>query len=148
MADHEEKVQQPKSEPNGRNRVKPDGEQDQARRQEQQDAAEKPDEVGAVGIAAALIVADPAAERGAIVIEGCEGAEIERTVRIAEAVTYVRDLVDTPAADLGPAELEADARALGTWLGLTDGNGIGGPAEAVAGAGRVMASKKAWAITS
>ena len=36
-----------------------------------------------------------------------EAAEIERTVRLAEATALVRDLVDTPAADLGPAELEA-----------------------------------------
>ena len=39
-----------------------------------------------------------------------EAAEIERTVRLAEATADVRDLVDTPAADLGPAELEAAAR--------------------------------------
>ncbi len=51
-------------------------------------------------------------ERGARVLLTKEAAEIERMVRLAEATTYVRDLVDTPAADLGPAELEAAAREL------------------------------------
>jgi len=49
-------------------------------------------------------------ERGPRVLLTKEAAEIERTVRQAEATTLVRDLVDTPAADLGPAELEAAAR--------------------------------------
>lgn len=34
-------------------------------------------------------------------------AQIDETVRLAEAVALVRDLVNTPAADLGPAELAA-----------------------------------------
>jgi leucyl aminopeptidase len=33
--------------------------------------------------------------------------------RIAEGVTLARDLINTPANDMGPAELEAEARALG-----------------------------------
>ena len=41
-----------------------------------------------------------------------EPARIDETVRIAEAVALVRDLVDTPAGDLGPAELADAARAL------------------------------------
>ena len=36
-----------------------------------------------------------------------EAAQIDETVRLAEAVALVRDLVNTPAADLGPAELAA-----------------------------------------
>ncbi len=51
-------------------------------------------------------------ERGPRVLLTREAAEIERTVRLAEATAYVRDLVDTPAADLGPAELEAAAREI------------------------------------
>jgi leucyl aminopeptidase len=39
-----------------------------------------------------------------------EPAAIEETVRVAEAVMLVRDLVNTPAGDMGPAELEAAAR--------------------------------------
>ena len=59
--------------------------------------------------------ADP--ERGARVLLTREAADIERTVRLAEATTWVRDLVDTPAADLGPAQLEAEARALARQVG-------------------------------
>ncbi len=40
-------------------------------------------------------------------------ATIDRIVAEAQATALVRDLVDTPAADLGPAELEAAVRALG-----------------------------------
>jgi leucyl aminopeptidase len=36
-------------------------------------------------------------------------AQIDATVREAEAVALVRDLVNTPAADMGPADLEAAA---------------------------------------
>ncbi|WP_370675810.1 M17 family metallopeptidase [Pleomorphomonas sp. PLEO] len=46
--------------------------------------------------------------------EGEEGAEAER---IAAAVFMVRDLVNTPANDLGPAELAAAARELATAHG-------------------------------
>ena len=51
-------------------------------------------------------------QRGPRVLLTKEAAEIERTVRLAEATALVRDLVDTPAADMGPAELEAAARDL------------------------------------
>src|SRR5690606_560790 len=44
-------------------------------------------------------------------------ADIDRTLRLAEATALVRDLVDTPPADLGPAVLEAAARALAQDLG-------------------------------
>ena len=44
-------------------------------------------------------------------------ASIAETVRLADATARVRDLVDTPAADLGPAELEAEAEALGKEYG-------------------------------
>jgi leucyl aminopeptidase len=45
-------------------------------------------------------------EHGPRVLLTGEAAQIEPTVRLAEATAFVRDLVDTPAADLGPAELE------------------------------------------
>jgi leucyl aminopeptidase len=51
-------------------------------------------------------------ERGPRVLLTKEAANIESVVRLAEATAMVRDLVDTPAGDLGPAELEASARAL------------------------------------
>ena len=41
--------------------------------------------------------------------DGVDGAELSR---IAEGVTLARDLINTPANDMGPAELEAAARAL------------------------------------
>ncbi len=56
-------------------------------------------------------------QRGARILLTREAAEIERNVRLAEATTYVRDLVDTPAADLGPAQLEAAARDLAKQFG-------------------------------
>ena len=41
-------------------------------------------------------------------------AHIDQTVHLARAVALVRDLVNTPAADLGPAELESAVRQVGT----------------------------------
>jgi leucyl aminopeptidase len=46
------------------------------------------------------------AERGARVLVTGEAARIDEFVRLAEATALVRDLVNTPAADMGPAELE------------------------------------------
>ncbi|MCL6739898.1 leucyl aminopeptidase family protein [Sphingomonas sp. RB56-2] len=56
-------------------------------------------------------------QRGARVLLTKEAAEIERAVRLADATCLVRDLVDTPAADMGPAELEAAARDLAKAFG-------------------------------
>jgi leucyl aminopeptidase len=46
--------------------------------------------------------------------EGIDGAELSR---IAEGVTLARDLINTPANDMGPAELEEAARALASRHG-------------------------------
>ncbi len=46
-------------------------------------------------------------------------ARIDETVRLAEATARVRDLVDTSAADLGPAELEAEVDGLAKIHGAT-----------------------------
>jgi leucyl aminopeptidase len=66
--------------------------------------------------------------RGHRVLLTKEAAGIEPTVRLAEATTLVRDLVDTPAADLGPAELEAAARDLtkqyGAKIEVTSGDAL------------------------
>jgi leucyl aminopeptidase len=56
-------------------------------------------------------------ERGPRVLVTAEVAAIDETVRLAEATALVRDLVNTPAADLGPAELETAARALAKQTG-------------------------------
>ncbi len=54
---------------------------------------------------------DDSAQGPRVLLTG-EPARIEETVRLALATAKVRDLVNTPAADLGPAELEAEAKAL------------------------------------
>ena len=48
-----------------------------------------------------------------------EPGRIDETMRVAEATARVRDLVDTPAADLGPAELESEVAALAQAHGAT-----------------------------
>ncbi len=47
---------------------------------------------------------------------GLDGADL---TRIAQAVGLARDLINTPANDMGPAELETAARALATRHGAT-----------------------------
>jgi leucyl aminopeptidase len=46
-------------------------------------------------------------------------ASIPRTVALAQATALVRDMVDTPAADMGPADLEAAAKDLSATHGAT-----------------------------
>jgi leucyl aminopeptidase len=48
--------------------------------------------------------------------DGVDGADL---TRIAEGVTLARDLINTPANDLGPAELEEAARALAARHGAS-----------------------------
>jgi leucyl aminopeptidase len=50
-------------------------------------------------------------ETGKRILVTGEIARIDATMGLAEATALVRDLVNTPAADLGPAELEQAARA-------------------------------------
>jgi leucyl aminopeptidase len=56
-------------------------------------------------------------ERGPRVLLTGEAAQIEGHVRLAEATALVRDLVNTPAGDLGPAEIEQAVRDTATGLG-------------------------------
>ena len=56
-------------------------------------------------------------ERGPRVLVTGEPAKIDSTVRLADAVTLVRDLVNTPAGDLGPAELEQAVRQTAEQIG-------------------------------
>jgi leucyl aminopeptidase len=57
-----------------------------------------------------------------------EGASKDQVLALAEAVYFGRDLINTPANDLGPAELEAAARELATAFGgsvkVTEGSGL------------------------
>lgn len=56
-------------------------------------------------------------ERGPRTLVTGEPAKIDSTVRLAEAVSLVRDLVNTPAGDLGPAELETAVRSQAERIG-------------------------------
>jgi leucyl aminopeptidase len=56
-------------------------------------------------------------DRGPRVLVTGEPAKIDAVIRLAEATALVRDQVNTPAADMGPAELEAAAARLGKRSG-------------------------------
>jgi leucyl aminopeptidase len=57
-----------------------------------------------------------------------EGANRGQVLALAEALYFGRDLINTPANDLGPAELEAAARELanefGAGIKVTEGSGL------------------------
>src|SRR6202030_3951839 len=55
--------------------------------------------------------------------DGVDGADLSR---IADGVTLARDLINTPANDLGPAELEDAARTLAARHGAAIRSVIGG----------------------
>ena len=78
-------------------------------------------------------------ERGPRVLVSGEPAKIDDAVRLAEATTLVRDLVNRPARDLGPAELEAAVREhiKGAELEVTSGDELadGYPLIAAVGGG-------------
>ena len=57
------------------------------------------------------------AERGPRVLVTDDLGSIEPTIRLAEATALVRDLVNIPAGDLGPAQIEKAARELATETG-------------------------------
>jgi leucyl aminopeptidase len=65
-------------------------------------------------------------ERGPRVLVTGKAAQIEAQMRLAEATALVRDLVNTPAGDLGPAEIEQAVRdaapELGAQVRVTSGN--------------------------
>ena len=79
-------------------------------------------------------------QRDARVLLTREAAEIDSVVRLAEATIFVRDLVDTPAADLGPAELEAAAhdlaKAFGAKAEVTAGDALAEGFPMIAAVGR------------
>jgi leucyl aminopeptidase len=66
--------------------------------------------------------------RGPRILVTANAASIDSTVRLADATALVRDLVNTPAADLGPAEIEQAARNLasetGAKIGVTSGTDL------------------------
>ena len=84
----------------------------------------------------------PPAVRRLAIPELTETARAE-ALAVAEAVAFVRDLVNTPAGDLGPAELAAAARALakehGAAIDVVDGAGLAEDFPLVEAVGRASA---------
>ena len=87
------------------------------------------------------------AERGPRVLVTGEPAKIETTVRLADAVALVRDLVNTPAGVLGPAELEeavrAQAKRFGAEVRVTSGKELEKGYPLVAAVGRAASPDRA-----
>jgi leucyl aminopeptidase len=85
---------------------------------------------------------EPAAKGPRILLTD-EPARIDETLLLAESTFLVRDLVNTPAGDLGPAELEAEARALaeaaGAKLRVTAGKALDEGYPMIAAVGRAAA---------
>ena len=86
-------------------------------------------------------------ERGPRVLLTQEAADIDQIVQLAEATALVRDLVDTPAADMGPADLEAAARALakdhGAKIEVTSGDALSKGYPMIAAVGQGAAPDRA-----
>jgi len=76
-----------------------------------------------------------------------EPARIDETVRLAEATALVRDLVDTGAADLGPAELAEAAKAVADKYGakfhVTQGDALAENYPMVHAVGRAASTARA-----
>src|SRR4051794_11679187 len=89
----------------------------------------------------------PKEAKGPRVLLTQEPARIEETGRLAEATFLVRDLVNTPAGDLGPAELEAAARAVaeecGAEVTITSGAALEEGYPMVAAVGRAATGARA-----
>src|SRR5215207_10767968 len=86
-------------------------------------------------------------DRGPRVLVTGEPAKIDAAVREAEAVALVRDLVNTPAGDLGPAELEqavrAQAERVGAEVRVTSGKELEEGYPLIAAVGRAASKEHA-----
>jgi len=86
-------------------------------------------------------------ERGPRVLVTGEAARIDDAVRIAEATALVRDLVDTPAGDLGPAELEQAVREqaarFNAEVRVTDGKALNDGYPLIAAVGAAASRERA-----
>jgi leucyl aminopeptidase len=84
----------------------------------------------------------PAREVRLVLPDGVDGEDL---TRIVEGVTLARDLINTPANDMGPAELEAAARALAKQhdakITITDGEALAEQFPLVAAVGAGAARK-------
>jgi leucyl aminopeptidase len=87
------------------------------------------------------------ADRGPRVLVTGEPARIDTTVRLAEATALVRDLVNTPAADLGPAEIEAavrdEAKRSGGHVRVTQGDELAKGYPLIAAVGGAATAERA-----
>ncbi|HET9640173.1 MAG TPA: leucyl aminopeptidase family protein [Allosphingosinicella sp.] len=84
---------------------------------------------------------------GPRVLLSSEPARIEEIVRVAESVNLVRDLVNLPAGDLGPAELEAAVREVaaecGAEVAVTSGAALDEGYPMIAAVGRAATADRA-----
>src|SRR5688500_1460641 len=84
---------------------------------------------------------------GPRVLLSSEPARIEEIVLVAEAVNLVRDLVNLPAGDLGPAEFEAAAREVaaecGAEVAITSGAALDEGYPMIAAVGRAATGDRA-----
>ena len=89
----------------------------------------------------------PDRKAGPRILLTCEPARIEEAVRLAEAVNLVRDLVNVPAGDLGPAELEAAVRDVAAECGaevtVTAGAALDKGYPMIAAVGRAATAERA-----
>jgi len=89
----------------------------------------------------------PKDKKGPRVLLTSEPARIEETLLLAQATNLVRDLVNTPAGDLGPAELEAAVREVaepcGAEVAVTSGKALEEGYPMVAAVGRAASADRA-----
>ena len=90
---------------------------------------------------------DETPDRGPRALVTGEAARIDQTVRLAEATALVRDLVNTPAGDLGPAELEQAVRdhvaPVDAEVRVTSGDALGEGYPLVAAVGGAASRERA-----
>ncbi|HEY1605935.1 MAG TPA: leucyl aminopeptidase family protein [Allosphingosinicella sp.] len=89
----------------------------------------------------------PKDRKGPRVLLTDDPARIEEALLVAESTNLVRDLVNIPAGDLGPAELEAAARAVaeecGATLSVTSGEALERDYPMIAAVGRAAIPARA-----
>ena len=89
----------------------------------------------------------PKAPKGPRILLTPDPARIDETVLLAESTFLVRDLVNTPAGDLGPAELEAAVRAVaeecGASVSVTSGKALEEGYPMIAAVGRAAGPERA-----
>ena len=87
------------------------------------------------------------AERGPRVLVTGEAAQIDPTIRLADATALVRDLVNTPALELGPSQLEQAVRdrmaAVNADVRVTSGSELEKDYPLIEAVGRAAAPNRA-----